>query len=306
MLETITQSPQAPTIAAAVAPALAPVAAMDLALNDPNTWEKYQAFEEPLSPEEIENVQKDIDAIVGQTRDNKSIAKLVWNGDVRYWKVLHDAWDTAGEPISTYKRPQILYKAVFDGEIYLHDAFPPRWLILTRLEPEQYAADWARESMFLHPDLGKMVQILPSECPKERHLYYMTIATHVNECCQRAAEQNRNCFGLYAHPRACLDELRRARRSLEAAGMWESHPFDSPDMWTRRERERGNHNYIENALKQFRLQRERAIEETPFAITSPRQFIASPDLVELRKTLREAAKRDEEKLEKDLQRRQTA
>lgn len=287
------------TNAIPLVPALSP-------LDDPRVWQRSQAFEAPLSPEQVENVQKDIDAICGTTRDNKSIIKLVWNGDVRFWKELHDTWDSQGQPVGdTYKRPQVLHKSVYDdNDIWQFDAFPPRWLLLTRIEPEQYASTWRRESLFFHPDLKKFVQLLPSEVPSERYVWYMTIATHAFGCCQRAAAEDRNCVGRYVHPRHCLEELRRARRSLEEAGQWESHPFDSPaDIGTRREREVGNHNYIESSLKKFRESRAQAIDMAPLATATATEFIRTPEIAALRKQLIERSKRDEENLAKRLEKR---
>ena len=277
-----------------------------LSLDNPQAWLRYQAFEPPISWDEIAQVQKEIDAVIGTTRENQSIAKLVWNGDVRFWKEFHDRWNINGQPIGdTYKRPHVLYQSVYNShDIWQFDAFPPRFLILTRLEPEQYADTWRVESMIWHPDIQKMVQILPAECPPVRHMWFMTIGHHVAGCCQRAAAEEHNCYGKYVHPRACLEELKRIRASMEAEGIWESHPFDSPaDVKTRLEREIGNHDYIAEALHKFKEQRDRAIDETPLAVASPGEFLKTPEIAALREQLKERSKYDADRLEQKLKQR---
>lgn len=59
-------------------------------LDDPNAWLRSAAHDAPLSSDEIASVQAEIDGIIGTTRDNKSIAKLVWNGDRAFWKKMHN------------------------------------------------------------------------------------------------------------------------------------------------------------------------------------------------------------------------
>jgi hypothetical protein len=273
-------------------------------LNDPSAWVRSPAYKAPLAADETAAVQKEIDSIVGTTRENKSICLLVWNGDERYWKQFHDKWDASGAPVGDpIKRPIVLYRSVFDGEIFQHDAFPPRWLLLIRLEPEQYFDTWRYESKFYHPQIGKEVQILPSEPPKERWLWWRTIAEHRGGCCTRANREDHNCWGFYAHPRYCLDDLRRIQASIERDKPLDT-PFAAPSAMVRKfDHERGNHNYVEQTLAKAKTVRERLLDEAPMSIATPREFMKSPDLVELRRQLIERSKHDMEKLEKDLEKR---
>lgn len=261
-----------------------------VALDDPAAWLRYPAYEPPISPDEVEQVQKEIDGIIGVTRGNKSIAKLVWNGDVRYWKEIHDKWDSTGQAIGDpRKRPHVLYQSIYESEggAFVRDAFPPRWLIMTRMEIEQYGATWKAASTFYDPVLNKNIQILPAEPPRERYVWFMTIAQHIMGCCGRAAAEGYDCYGRYAHPRHCLDELRQVRAGVDAAGIT-TRPFDEPDHETIKMRDAGNNNYEEQAARNYRLAREAAYDEAPG---------------EIRQKLRDRAERDIEKFEKDVQRR---
>lgn len=277
------------------------------ALDNTSAWMRSGAYESPLSLQEIENVQQEIDSIVGTGRSGRPIIKLVWNGDQRYWKEYHDKWDANGQALSdTYKRPQVLYRSIYDNsDQFVRDAFPPRWLLLTRLEPEQYADTWAKDSKFWCPERKTWVQVLPAECPKERYIWFETIALHTFGCCQRAESEGHSCFGKYVHPRACLDGLRRMRRGMENDGVWnDSHPFDSPDRVSIRLREKDKHNYTDQAMKKFVAQRDYMLDEAPLALASPTEFMKTPELPILRKVLKERSKKDVEKFEKDLKRRE--
>lgn len=274
-------------------------------LDDPNAWLQYAAHEAPLPLNEIQNVQTEIDGIIGTTRENKSIAKLVWNGDRTYWKKMHNKWDAGGHGIGDlYERPQVLYMTIRDeNNKFVRDAFVPRWLIMTRLEPEQYAGTWVNDSRFFDPDLGMYVQLLPSVPPTEQYIWFMTIAVHVGGCCQRAASQDMSCYGRYAHPRQCLDELRNIRKGLDEGGFAKNHPFDSPDRISRKVRARMTNNYEEQAVRAFRARRAEAIEETPLALATTEQRYGSESIKQLRETLKEQTNRDEDQLVADLKNR---
>lgn len=277
--------------------------------DDESVWVKSPAYEAPLSPDEIKAVQDEIDSIVGLTRGNLSIAKLVWSGDVRYWKQFHTHWEPNGREIGEpEKRPILQYKNVFDAnDVFKFYAFPPRFMILTRLEPEQYADTWARDSRMWCPERQVFIQVQPREAPKEKYLWRQTIAIHAAGCCQRAATNDLDtCYGKYAHPRQVLDSLRQDRRGMEEAGIWDSHPFDSPDRIAQRMRDNMTNNYAEQTMRDFRAQAARNIEETPLLL-APAEMIGKADSFgDLQKRLKEAGKREEDNLEKDLREKERA
>lgn len=278
------------------------MAATNFALDNPGAWLRSPAHEPPLSPSEITQVQVEIDGIIGTTRDGRSISKLVWNGDVRYWKQFHNCWDSTGKPIGdTYKRPQVLYMSIYDDrDMFIRDAFPPRWLIMTLLEPEQYVDEWARESKFFCPDRHAFVQILPSEPPKDRYIWFQTIAQHIAGCCQRAAAEDRDCYGRYVHPRHALPNLQDIRKSMDASGI-KNTSFDKPDRVTRRMRENTTNNYVEQSLRKFTESREKMINESPLTLANTPAEMDAGSIGQLRGLLTERTKRQVEKLEKDLE-----
>lgn len=220
-------------------------------LNDPFTWGASDSTC-PLSDEEVAAYQARIDSVIGTTRGN-SIAKLVWNGDKRYWRDICIAWDSTGRAIEFIKRPIVLYRtARKNNGQFLYDIPVPRWLLLTRLEPEQYAGTWARDSRVWFPDRSQYVQVKPDVPPENGwYVWFMTIADHDKWCCPQAAEEDRTCYGLYADPGRGVRELEQMRKGMDAANLPESTPFDSPDRTTRKLRERGVNDYVEQAMRKF-------------------------------------------------------
>ncbi len=137
------------------------------ALNDARAWSS-PAFSAPLSKEQTAEVQLEIDSIIGTTRGNRSIAKLVWNGDVDHWKTVATDWNSANEVTGWKKRPIVLYRSVYGpNRKLIRDEFPPRWLILTRIEPEQYHDSWKRDARIFDPTRGALIQIKPDEPPHD-------------------------------------------------------------------------------------------------------------------------------------------
>jgi hypothetical protein len=106
--------------------------------DDLDNWGHDWTNKPPLAKHEIEDWQKRFDRAFGLNRNGKSCFKLVWNGDrSQWWKYAYD-WDSYGKGIKWELRPRILWKKVELGNGDYVDLFPPRWLILMRIEPEQY------------------------------------------------------------------------------------------------------------------------------------------------------------------------
>jgi hypothetical protein len=220
-------------------------------LNDPQRWGSSDSSC-PLSDEQVAAYQARIAAVVGTSND-RSIAKLVWNADKRFWREICVSWDTTGKAIEFIRRPIVLYRTRRDqtGKV-LHDVPVPRWLILTRLEPEQYAGTWARDSRVWFPDRGQYVQVKPETPPADGwYVWLMTIAEHDAWCCRMAAEEDRACYGLYADPGCGIRELEKMRAGMERAGTPDGTPFDSPDRTTRKLRERSVNNYVEQSMRKY-------------------------------------------------------
>jgi hypothetical protein len=187
-------------------------------LNDPAVWEAEPMYEPPADVD-IEAVQRRINEMMGVTRDNQPIYKLIWNGDQRFWWEYFYEWNAIGKPTTPpRKRPRVRHKTLVDAHGgFIRDTFAPRWLIVSRIEPEQYAKSWERESFFTEPVFqgfradpitGKLLreyrnipkQIRPIEPPPVFWAHYMIIEHHNEWCCDTAARDKRLCRGEYAPP----------------------------------------------------------------------------------------------------------
>lgn len=271
-------------------------------LNDVNEWLRTPAYEAPLSKEELASVQREVDSIIGTTRGGKSIAIVIWNGDPAYWKTYYDAWNGLGKPTGELKRrPHVLFQSIFDAQgNHVRDAFPPRYLVLTRLEPEQYVPTWARDSRIWCPERQCDVQIKPEIPPKDLYLWFQTISEHNGHCCRVAANYDMSCFGLYAHPRAVLENLRDIRKGMEQSKMKDNDPFASADEVTRRVRENSTNNYEAQALKKFEEQAKFAISETPLALAPTELIVQGASLGKIRSFISEQKKREMDSFERKL------
>jgi len=232
-------------------------------LDDPEAWRKVSA-DKPPSDVDIVAAQKWIDSMMGTTRNNGSIYKLVWNGDRDYWYQFFMKWNAFGQPDGpVVKRPRVRYKVVRDANGRpVRDVFPPRWLILTRLEPEQYADSWKRESYVFAPEIGCDKQIRPDEPPPVFWMWYMTIAAHSDYCCATAQKNKEMCYGKYADPYFAKDILENQRAADLAAG--NMSPFEKVDGSWITEIEDQNHGYT---LEMAELQAEAEISiENPMAL----------------------------------------
>lgn len=189
-------------------------------LNNPDEWRREAMYVPPPSNIDIVQEQKWIDSLMGVTRNNESIYKLVWNGDRKYWHQFYMKWNVLGQPIEEpMRRPLIRYKVIRDADGQpVRDVFPPRWLILTRLEPEQYADTWKRESFVWDNGIRAMKQIRPDEPPKVFWLWYGTIAEHNSFCCAKRNRNFQHCFGDYAPPKAYRPILEQQHKADLAAG----------------------------------------------------------------------------------------
>ena len=283
-------------------------------LNDEKSWLKSQPTDAPLSRDEIASIQKEIDSIIGTGGGGNPILKLVWNGDQDYWEEFYIEWNAFGEPTKSVKRPQILYRSIWsdDKKKFIKDIFVPRWLLLRRAEPEQYAKNWKQFSYMtsskftrleyvdtpmgerLRPQPQKILFRPPVPPAGGWYRWFMTIGEHNSCCCMKKAALNLNCFGSYAHPRAALDELYRIAEARKNA---RDQPFASSDEIIQREAERGNHNYFEQSLRSAENARDFSLEHPE--IFAPNALIEQgASLSRLREAINEEYKRETDIIEK--------
>ena len=189
------------------------------ALDNPDIWRNFPAYDAP-SDVDIVKSQKWIDDLMGRTR-GESIYKLVWNGDKRYWHEYCIKWDTSGKPTAPAEKwPIIRYGTVRNPltGMPVRQLFPPRWLILSRLEPEQYADHWRQESYIFDPKIRNFRQIRPDVAPPVYWLWFHTVGHHTPHCCMSKARENKRCFGTYAPPEAAREHLENQRDADLAEG----------------------------------------------------------------------------------------
>jgi hypothetical protein len=183
---------------------------------------------EPPSDVDVAACQKTINEIFGTTADRghgTEIIKLVWSGDRRFWEGFFMEWYGNGKPCADLVlRPRYRYGQISDtnGKL-IRDIFPPRWLLLARLEPEQYEATWWRESYFWDPGISARKQIRVDEPPPVFWLNHSIIAEHRNGCCAR----RRKCFGEYASPQKMFEVLRQEKLAIDKEGA--RRPYEKVD-----------------------------------------------------------------------------
>lgn len=212
----------------------------------------------------IEREQKWIDDLMGQTNGGQSIYKLVWNGDTNYWYEFFHEWNVLGKPTALpVKRPRQRYGVINDATSgkFIRDAFPPRWLLLTRLEPQQYAEGYRRESWIYSPEINCMKLIRPEEPPPVFWMPYSTIAAHSDYCCAK----EKKCFGKYAPPSHIRPILEEQKRASEAEGY--RNPFEQVDYGFISELEFAQNTYLQE-IKQMEVDRQIAMA-TPWALLGP-------------------------------------
>lgn len=211
-------------------------------LDDPQAWLRNPCYKAPANVD-IAREQKKINDIYGTTSGGEPIMLLVWAGDRDHWMQFYTQWDGYGKPSAPVERwPIIRYKGVKNEEgKLLYNTFPPRWLLLTRIEAAQIAHAWKRESYVYAPELsdareipdgngGVMLdlvpvykQIRPDECPKPLWLWYSTIAKHNGYCCAARRENWEICYGTYAEPGYCHETLYQQKKADDAQGF---RPFE--------------------------------------------------------------------------------
>ncbi len=147
--------------------------------------------------------QKLIDQIVG-TRDGRSIIKLDWAPQVLRWRPHPIGVESPG-----YTFPIFIAYHDKDG----NEVSAPRFVLLERLEPEQYAPTWeaTRYSMYE----GKLWD-WSGPCPDERYVELKAWCYHDGKCCPclgnecKCGPEYFHCWGHYLEPNdRLLDWIRK-------------------------------------------------------------------------------------------------
>ena len=156
--------------------------AYDDVLDNPKRWEvemRPPAFS-------VLAFQRQLDRITGVS----GAVKLVWCPD---WKVFKSR--RVMENVTEQTTPA--QSALTDT--LGRSVAPPRWMLVERVEPEQYVPDWNNNRWFSDPRDGYQYD-LRGPCPSEYFRWYMTIAAHDRLCCEQRHSSNFVCWGYYKHP----------------------------------------------------------------------------------------------------------
>ena len=153
--------------------------------------------------------QKRIDSIVG-TRDGRSIIKLAWAPLEKRWRP-----HACGDEPPGYTFPIFIAYHDADG----NEVAAPRWVLLERLEPEQFARMWEDQRYTIeeekrwfdgvqwHTSGDGRLWDWKGPCPDERYVELWCHAFHDGICCPcikyglcECGEQYEHCWGRYLDP----------------------------------------------------------------------------------------------------------
>ena len=136
--------------------------------------------------------QKRIDLITG-TRNGKSLIKLVWApADKRWTPCPHN------KPVG-YTFPIFVAYTTADGE---HVA-APRWVLLERIEPEQFAPTWEKGRYTMEDGV---LWDWKGPCPNEYYAELRCVTQHDGLCCPclsdtcECGRDYDHCWGRYLEP----------------------------------------------------------------------------------------------------------
>lgn len=199
---------------------------LDDVLNNASGWTPRMGPPLSFSRLDAAEYQKRIDAITG-TRDGRPIVKLAWAPDELRWYPHRMGQDPIG-----YELPIFVYGNDANGE----KVAAPRWVLLERLEPEQYAATWevGRYSVY-----DGSVWDWKGPCPSERYIELRAHCYHDGECCSchtdtcECGEQYAHCWGRYLDPNErLLDWIKKisweARRDPDVNPTQDVRYFSAP------------------------------------------------------------------------------
>jgi len=193
-------------------------------LDDPVRWFDTDFSQPPLDEEWQQEFQKKIDSAFGAERG----IVLAWSNDRQYWDWYPCDWFGAGEAKEFEQRPIVLFGCYNLSERDYTFITPPRWLLLERLHPSQYAPTWEASSWASDPKMlsGKK-RVLPKEPPQVMYRWWRTIAEHdktpiigeMPRCCRAATDAKKVCYGKYRPPSDLdLAPIRKMREDMDRDG----------------------------------------------------------------------------------------
>jgi len=152
--------------------------------------------------------QRLIDQIVG-TRDGRSIIKLAWAPEELRWRPYPHGTEPHG-----YTFP--IFIAYHDSEG--NEVSAPRWVLLERIEPEQYAPTWEATRYSMYGADGETLRLWDwaGPCPTERYVELKAWCYHDGKCCPCLGDECKcgpeyfHCWGRYLEPNErLLDWIRK-------------------------------------------------------------------------------------------------
>lgn len=200
--------------------------------NDPREW--FRTINPPLFNRA--KIQKRIDKIVGLSERGQSIILLRW------------AWESSYEMYGQLKQRYNFLTLEKEGQTIEFSV--PRWVIEQRIEPEQFRPSWDATRYTLDPstvvtdtstaryDLnGDLVyagdviyagdKLDKGPCPREWFQNLWVIAEHDAQCCAKAKEMGRSCWGYYRHPSEWdINEVRRIHHAKLNDPNYNQSPFE--------------------------------------------------------------------------------
>lgn len=192
-------------------------------LNLPEAWWPGMGKPASFGREAIERFQKQIDEITG-TRDGLSLMKLEWAPQVMKWRP-HPLTET-GEG---YNFPVFLALWDSDGR----EVAAPRWVLMERVEPDQYLDDWESSRWAMVGD-----QMWDAKGPAPENGYYVPLWRHIIHEPQRGCcliqPDGADCWGNYIKPNEDLLAriqkcASKARNDKDVQPLTPSHLFRSPN-----------------------------------------------------------------------------
>jgi hypothetical protein len=212
---------------------------LDDVLNNAAAWYPRMPPPRSFSRDGAKKYQKRIDSTAG-TRDGRPIDKLAWAPDELRWYPHRMEADPVG-----YTMPLLVYGNDTEG----NKVAPPRWLVLERHEPEQYASTWERGRYSRYD--GSMWD-WKGPCPPERYVELKVHCYHDGECCPCHGDEctclnewQSHCWGKYLDPNdRLLDWIHKtaweARHDPDVDPTQDMQSFEAPqaqrDVVTREEK----------------------------------------------------------------------
>lgn len=204
------------------------------AYNDPREW--FRTLNPPSFGLQRTKFQKQIDNIVGLSARRQSLIMLRW------------AWESSYMMFGKLKqRYSFVTLEIKSREVQFS---VPRWVIEQRIEREQFKPSWdatryvvdpvtvvtdtSKAKYDLNGDLTYAGDVIHAgdkldkgECPNEWHQNLWMVADHDGQCCKKAEQMGRSCWGYYRNPSQWdLEEIKRIHHAKLNDPTYHQSPFE--------------------------------------------------------------------------------